>query len=49
MNSEKITVRYFAKNEFCKEPYQASEDAAGYDFSLPKYWLYFQKRMVVFL
>ena len=31
MNSEKITVRYFAKNEFCKEPYQASEDAAGYD------------------
>ena len=37
MNSEKITVRYFAKNEFCKEPYQASEDAAGYDFSLPKH------------
>ena len=31
MNSEKITVRYFAENEFCKEPYQASEDAAGYD------------------
>ena len=28
---EKITVKYFAKNEFCKEPYQASEDAAGYD------------------
>ena len=30
MHSEKITVKYFAKNEFCKEPYQASEDAAGY-------------------
>ena len=31
MHSEKITVKYFAENEFCKEPYQASEDAAGYD------------------
>ena len=31
MNLEKITVKYFAENEFCKEPYQASEDAAGYD------------------
>ena len=31
MVSEKITVKYFAENEFCKEPYQASEDAAGYD------------------
>ena len=31
MDSEKITVKYFAENEFCKEPYQASEDAAGYD------------------
>ena len=30
MVSEKITVKYFAENEFCKEPYQASEDAAGY-------------------
>ena len=31
MVSEKITVKYFAENEFCKEPYQVSEDAAGYD------------------
>ena len=31
MDSEKITVKYFGENEFCKEPYQASEDAAGYD------------------
>ena len=31
MDSEKITAKYFAENEFCKEPYQASEDAAGYD------------------
>ena len=31
MDSKKITVRYSAKNEFCKEPYQVSEDAAGYD------------------
>ena len=31
MDLEKITVKYFAENEFCKEPYQTSEDAAGYD------------------
>ena len=31
MDSEKITGKYFAENEFCKEPFQASEDAAGYD------------------
>ena len=31
MDSEKITVKYFAENEFCKEPYQASEHAAGYN------------------
>ena len=31
MDSEKITVKYFVENEFCKEPYQASEDTAGYD------------------
>ena len=31
MDSEKITVKYFAEDEFCREPYQASEDAAGYD------------------
>ena len=29
--SEDITIKYFAENEFCREPYQASEDAAGYD------------------
>ena len=31
MDSQKITVKYFAENKFCKERYQASEDAAGYD------------------
>ena len=31
MDLEKITVKYFVENEFCKEPYQASEDAAEYD------------------
>ena len=31
MVSKKITVKYFAEIEFCKEPYQASEDVAGYD------------------
>ena len=49
MDSEKIAVKYFAKNEFCREPYQASEDAAGYDLFAAetlslfpeKKWLYF--------
>ena len=31
MDLEKITVKHFAENKFCKEPYQPSEDAAGYD------------------
>ena len=31
MDSEKLIVKYFAENEFFKVPYQASEDAAGYD------------------
>ena len=29
--SEKLTIKYFANNEFSKEPFCASEDAAGYD------------------
>ena len=29
--SEYITVKYFPESEFAKEPYQATEDAAGYD------------------
>ena len=29
--TEKLTVEYFANNDFAKEPVQASEDAAGYD------------------
>ena len=28
--TEKLTVEYFANNDFAKEPVQASEDAAGY-------------------
>ena len=30
-NSKYITVKYYAESEYAKEPYQASEDAAGYD------------------
>ena len=30
-NSKYITVKYFAETESTKKPYQASEDAAGYD------------------
>ena len=29
--SEKLIIKYFPENEFSKEPFQASEDAAGYD------------------
>ena len=29
--SKELTTKHFAKNEFCREPYQASVDAAGYD------------------
>ena len=29
--SEKLTIKYFANNEFSKELFRASEDAAGYD------------------
>ena len=29
--TEKLTVKYFANNNFAKEPVQASEDAAGCD------------------
>ena len=36
MDSEKKTVKYFVENEFCREPYQASEDAAGYDLFAAK-------------
>ena len=41
MDLEKITVKCFAKNEFCKESYQASEDAAGYDlYAAEKFTLF---------
>ena len=29
--SKKITVKYYSGSNNVKEPYQASEDAAGYD------------------
>ena len=29
--TEKTTIKYFLDNEFAKVPFQASEDAAGYD------------------
>ena len=31
MDSEKITVKYFAKSQFFKELYQATEDSGEYD------------------
>ena len=34
--SEYITVKYFAESEFAKEPYQATEDMAGYDLFAAK-------------
>ena len=29
--SKQITVKYYSDSEFAKEPYQATEDSAGYD------------------
>ena len=29
--SQQITVKYYSESEFAKEPYQATEDTAGYD------------------
>ena len=29
--SKQITVKYYSDREFAKEPYQATEDSAGYD------------------
>ena len=29
--SKYITVKYFSESEFATEPYQATEDSAGYD------------------
>ena len=29
--SQQITVQYYSESEFAKEPYQATEDTAGYD------------------
>ena len=36
MDSEKKNSQIFVENEFCREPYQASEDAAGYDLFAAK-------------
>ena len=30
--SKQITVKYNSDREFAKEPYQATEDSAGYDW-----------------
>ena len=30
-NSKYITVKHYAESEYAKEPYQASEDAAGHE------------------
>ena len=29
--SKQVTVKYYSDSEFAKEPYQATEDSAGYD------------------
>ena len=29
--SKKLTIKYFLNNEFAKQPFHGSEDAAGYD------------------
>ena len=29
--SKQITVKYYSESEFAKEPYQATEDSAGYE------------------
>ena len=44
MDSEKITVKYFVENEFYKEPYQASEDVAGYDLLTAESLLLFPEK-----
>ena len=48
MDSEKITVKYFAENEFCREPYQGSEDVVRYDLFAAETLTLFPKKMVVF-
>ena len=32
--SEKLKTKYYPESEFSKEPFQSSEDAAGYVFAL---------------
>ena len=44
MYPEKITVKYLVENEFCKEPYQASEDVAGYDLLAAETLLLFPEK-----
>ena len=49
MDSEKITAKYFAENEFYKERYQASEDAAGYDLLAAETLPLFLEKKVIYL
>ena len=46
--SEELTIKYFAENEFCREPYQASEDGAGYDLYAARTSTLFPKKLVAF-
>ena len=41
MDSEKIAVKYFAENEFCREPYHVLKMQLDMIYSQPKHWLYF--------
>ena len=47
--TEKLTVQYFANNDFVKESVQASEDPVGYDLyeAELKTLLYFYIRVLV--
>ena len=41
--SKQITVKYYSVSEFAKEPYQATEDSAGYDFFAAEIKMFLQK------
>ena len=41
--SKQITVKYYSESEFAKEPYQATEDSAGYDLFAAEIKTFLQK------
>ena len=46
--SKQITVKYYSDSEFAKEPDQATEDPAGYDFLQQKLKQFYQSQWVLF-